>query len=111
MGKAKELTHYSELGGSYLTISTTTPLSYLLKSYPIGKIIKGSYQVDSKNVVILTQLIQIHLSRDKNYRQNTPGVQKKTNSSDVYVEPLWALGKLEYTTALPFKSRIKFSCA
>ncbi|XP_064266130.1 uncharacterized protein LOC135294584 isoform X4 [Passer domesticus] len=49
---------------------------------------QGSYQVDSKNVVILTQLIQIHLSCDKNYRQNTPGVQKKTNSSNVYAEPL-----------------------
>ncbi|TRZ18861.1 hypothetical protein HGM15179_008285, partial [Zosterops borbonicus] len=51
-----------------------------------------SYQADSKNVVILTQLIQIHLSRDKKYRQDTPGVQKKINSSDVYVEPLiwWA---------------------
>lgn len=44
--------------------------------------------MDSKNVVILTQLIQINLSHDKNYGQNTPGVQKKINSSDVYVEAL-----------------------
>lgn len=44
--------------------------------------------MDSKNVVILSQLIQIHLFPDKKYRENTPGVQKKINSSDVYVEQL-----------------------
>lgn len=41
-----------------------------------------------KNGVILTQLIQIYLSQDKKHSQNTPAVQKKMNSSDVYLEPL-----------------------
>lgn len=40
--------------------------------------------MDPKNVVILTQLIQSHLSDDKKHSWNTPAVQKKINSSDVY---------------------------
>ncbi|KAJ7396052.1 hypothetical protein BTVI_149219 [Pitangus sulphuratus] len=46
----------------------------------------GSHQIDPKNVVILSQLIQIHLSHDKKCSQNRPAVQK-INSSDVYLEP------------------------
>lgn len=44
--------------------------------------------MDPKNVVILTQLIHIHLSHDKKHSRNTPAVQKKINSSDVYLEAL-----------------------
>lgn len=44
--------------------------------------------MDPKNVVVLTQLIQIHLSCDKKHSQNTPAAQKKISSSDVYLEPL-----------------------
>lgn len=44
--------------------------------------------MDPKNVDILTQLIQIHLSHNKKPTWNTPAVQKKINSSDVYLEPL-----------------------
>lgn len=41
--------------------------------------------MDPKNGVILTQLIQIYLSQDKKHNQNTLAVQKKVNSSDVYL--------------------------
>lgn len=43
--------------------------------------------MDPKNVVILTQLIQIHLSHNKKSSWNIPAVQKM-NSLDVYLEPL-----------------------
>jgi len=42
--------------------------------------------MDPKNVVILTQLIQIHLSDNKKSSWNI--AVQKMNSLDVYLEPL-----------------------
>lgn len=42
--------------------------------------------MDPKKVVILTQLIQVHFSHDKEHSQDIPAVQEKINSSDVSLE-------------------------